>query len=227
MRRRSRRALLAARIAIFSTTACALAGPTGDACADRHARVRIEAIEPSRTDSSLVCAVSMRGWPDPPSRETLESGLPCSVVLDLSLIDPSGTPAGGSAVEIRMEPDLWDGTLIMRTPFAERRAASIEEAAVQMERIGPIPVLPAARIQKDLAWRLRVRLAVHPLAPAETERIHRIFEGTGSGETGERREVSVGVGALVRYFLGRRNEETWTAEASSEPFIWSALPETP
>jgi len=72
-----------------------------------------------------------------------------------------------------------------------------------------------------------VRLAVYPIAPAEIERVHALFGGGPSESEADRREVSVGLSSLVRYFLGDQPDEDWVADATSGPFTRQSLAEAP
>jgi len=189
--------------------------------------IRIEAVVPSRVDSILVCNLRTRGLPDHPSRETLSSGLPSALVLAFSLVDASGDDLGGSLTEIRIEPDLWEEIMLVRTPLVDRRLASLDEVGELLRHLGPLPVLPMARLPRGLTFRIRVRLAVYPIAPAEIERVHALFGGGPSESEADRREVSVGLSSLVRYFLGDQPDEDWVADATSGPFTRQSLAEAP
>ena len=180
--------------------------------------VRITAVEPARTDSTLECVVRTSGLPDARSRETLASGLPSSLTLSLTVLDAGGRERGTTLAEVRIEPDPWERTYVVRTPSGRQRAASMEELAALLRSIGPLPLPRATGFDARRPGRVRVRLAVHPLAPAEADRTHALFVGDVSGNGGERREVSAGLGTLLRYFLGRSPAEAWRAEARSEPF---------
>ncbi len=187
----------------------------------RCQEISIVSIEPVREDSLLVCTLNTDGLPDAPSVETLESGLPSALVVALALIDRSGHELGGSRAEIRIEPDLWEEEWVLRTPRLDLRLSSIEEVAEHLARLGPLPVLPIDLLSDRATVRIRARLAVHPLAPAEILKVRALFGGQGSDP--DRREVSVGLGSLIRVFLGGQPEEDWVAEAFSPPFTPETL----
>lgn len=204
--------------------ASALAGGGGGGGASRARAVRIEGLEPGIIDTSLVCTLLTSGLPDLASRETLASGLPSALVIAFSLLDAAGNERAVSRVEVRIEPDLWEQTLVVRSPLAERRATSLEEVAQLMARLGPLPVLPLARLPVPPLLQIRARLAVQPLAPAELDRVGALFEGgrTSAAEP-NRHESSVRLGSLVRYFLGKQPGEDWVAEAFTSRFDWQQL----
>jgi len=195
--------------------------------------IRIESIEPARIDSALVCTVRMVGLPDEASRETLASGLPSAMTMAFSLIDERGRERQVSQVEIRLDPDLWENVLILRTPLIEHRVAAIDDVVRLLAALGPLPVAPMTRLpggfvsERRAAVRLRARLAIHPLAPTEFRRVSELFGADAPASDPDRREVSVGLGTLFRYFLGERSGERWVTEATSAAFTWLELAAPP
>jgi hypothetical protein len=195
---------------------------TETARADSTEEVRIEQVEPGWNDSLLVCTVRIRGVPTPPVRETLESGLPSALVFSFTLFRLDGEEIGTTIADISIEPDLWEGIYRMRTPLFDAQAATMDELAEMLRTVGPLPVsrlanLPAS-FRGERLLRLRARLAIHPLAPAQAERVHALFTGGAEQDDPDRREISVGIGALIRRFLGRESTEDWAAETLSSPF---------
>lgn len=209
-------ALLALLVCAFAPAAFAQADP-----------VRITRIEPSRSDTTLDCAVLTGGLPDGRARETLASGLPSSLTLSFVLLDATGRQRADRQAEIRIEPDPWERTFVVRTPASSQRAAGFDELAAQLRRLGPMAVAPARALDMNRSMRLRVRLDVHPLAPEEADRAHSLFVGGTSGNGADRREVSTGFGSLLRFFLRRSPESQSTTEMTSPPFQARELPRTP
>lgn len=189
--------------------------------------VSIVSVHASRGDSTLDCTVITSGVPDLPSRETLASGLPSSIVLSIVWLDATGRERSGSRSEIRVEPDPWEGTFVVRTPLERRRFTNIDEVGAWMRRLGPFRVAPLRGIDPIRPIRLRVRLTVHPLAPAEVERAHALFAGDMGAGGSDRREVSAGLGSLLRFFLGRAPRGGWQAQADSAPFAIRSLHGSP
>jgi hypothetical protein len=188
---------------------------------------RITGLEPSRSDTTLDCAVLTGGLPDGRARETLASGLPSSLTLSFVLLDATGRQRADRQAEIRIEPDPWERTFVVRTPSSIQRVAGFEDLAAQLLRLGPMSVAPARLLVPHRPMRLRVRLDVHPLAPEEADRTHSLFVGGTSGNGADRREVSAGFGSLLRFFLRRSPESQSTTEVTSAPFEPSELPRTP
>jgi hypothetical protein len=216
MRARIVAAALSLALAADASSVAARARATAD--------VRLGAIEPATLDSMLVCHVATEGLPDARSTDTLLSGLPSALVFAFTILDASGRERGTLQTEVRIEPDLWEGILVVRSPLRNERAKTIEDVASILSNLGPLPVAPLRFLDRETAARVRVRLAVFPLAPGELERVHSVLAGEETGED-DRQEVSVGLGALVRYFLGRSPEEEWLASGQSGFFRLSALPE--
>lgn len=209
--------------ALVLAAACSFAPP---ALADLGA-VRITGLEPSRSDTTLDCAVLTGGLPDGRARETLASGLPSSLTLSFVLLDATGRQRADRQAEIRIEPDPWERTFVVRTPSSTQRVAGFDDLALQLLRLGPMSVAPARLLVPNRPMRLRVRLDVHPLAPAEADRAHSLFVGGTSGNGADRREVSTGFGSLLRFFLRRSPEPQSSTEVTSAPFEPSQLPRTP
>jgi hypothetical protein len=219
--------LVAVLLAALSMGLATLDAPAG---ADD---IGIDTIEPALADSTLVCTVRLHGLPDAASRETLESGLPSALVVAFSILDERGREEQISRIDVRIEPDLWEEVLVMRTPLSEWRVSSIEEVAAQLEELGPLPVISMAHplvaecVAGEARLRLRARLAVHPLAPTEFERVSEVFGGQGESSDPNRREVSVGLGSLFRYFMRGQPDEDWVAQGESTPFSCTVLDDVP
>jgi hypothetical protein len=188
--------------------------------------VAIVSVTPAVQNSTLVCGVATRGLPDLPSRETLLSGLPSALVLGFSVFDDAGRIMGGSRAEIRIEPDLWEEIFLVRTPSTAHRLKSLRDVESMLAHVNPIPILPLAKLRADLPYRVRVRLAVHPLAPSEIQRSRDLVAGEAAGlDDPNRREFSVGLNSLFRFFLGKADDEKWVTEATSAPFTPAGLSE--
>lgn len=186
--------------------------------------VAIVSVTPAVQDSTLVCGIATRGLPDLPSRETLLSGLPSALVLGFSVFDEAGRMMGGSRAEIRIEPDLWEEIFLVRTPGTAHRLKTLRDVESMLAHVNPIPILSLEKLRADLPYQIRVRLAVHPLAPSEIQRSRDIVAGepAGLGDP-NRREFSVGLNSLFRFFLGKADEEKWVDEVTSAPFTTGGL----
>jgi len=218
---------LTARLRLATALALAAACLFAPPVFAQAAEARITGLEPSRSDTTLDCAVLTGGLPDGRARETLASGLPSSLTLSFVLLDATGRQRADRQAEIRIEPDPWERTFVVRTPSSTQRVAGFDELATQLHRLGPMSVAPARLLVPNRPMRLRVRLDVHPLAPDEADRTHSLFVGGTSGNGAERREVSTGFGSILRFFLRRTPESQSSSEVTSAPFEPSQLPRTP
>jgi hypothetical protein len=189
--------------------------------------VRITGLEPSRSDTTLDCAVLTGGLPDGRARETLASGLPSSLTLSFVLLDATGRQRADRQAEIRIEPDPWERTFVVRSASSTQRVGGLEDLVAQLRRLGPMAVAPVRVLDPNRPMRLRVRLDVHPLAPAEADRAHSLFVGGTSGNGADRREVSTGFGSLLKFFLRKSPASQSTTEVTSPPFQARELPRTP
>lgn len=178
---------------------------------------RVLAVTAATLDSSLVCEVTTRGLPDLASRETLLSGLPSALVFGITVRELSGRRIGGRRAVVRVEPDLWENRFVFRTPLFTRQVSAMRDVERLLAGLGPLPVIPLDHLDPDAAYRVHVRLAVYPLAPSETRRSRGLLTGQGLDDP-DRREVSVGLGALLKFFLGRTQRDRWISETESPPF---------
>jgi hypothetical protein len=194
--------------------------------APASSQVRVVAVEPAREGNVLQCTIVIAGLPDGPSRETLASGLPSSLTLSLAVLDGAGRERGATRTEVRIEPDPWERSFRVRWPGAERRARGLDDLAAILSRLGPVSVAPLRASDDARSMRVRARLAVHALAPAEADEARALVSGQMGGGGSDRREVSAGLGGLLRFFLGRSPADAWTAQGVSAPFEPRALART-
>ncbi len=173
--------------------------------------VAITGVDLFARDSTLVCMVRTTGLPDGPSRETLASGLPSALVFSFSLLDASHRQLLGSLAQVRVEPDLWENTFLVRMPLRDQRVPSLGDVDRELDSVGPFPIAPLDLLPASGPFGLQVQLAVHPLAPAEIERARGLFTGETSYDEPNKREVSVGLGSLIRYFMGNPDKDDWIA----------------
>lgn len=207
-------------------TLAPLLAPGGAAAKDAPP-IRIVSISPSRNDTLICCTLRTLGLPDAATRETLASGLPSALVVAIERLDTPGGHRGEILAEIRIEPDLWTRTFVLRTPLAEHRVRTIEEIASLLAELGPLPVARIRSVSPNTQIKIRARLAVYSLAPAEAHRVHAILGGDTESGGSDRQEVSVNIGSLIRYFLRHGENEEWVCEAVSPIFDPDTLSITP
>jgi hypothetical protein len=197
------------------------------AAAPAIAAPAIVTVEAARRDSLLVCTLETRGLPDARSRETIASGLPSALLLAVELLDADGDLLAATRIPVRLEPDLVAEVFLLRTPFLDLRAGTLDELAALLTRLGPLPVLPLSGIDPRRIVRLQARLAVYPLAPAEIARVHALFGTEQDAGREERQELSVGIGTLVRRLFGGDADEDWVCTQTSRAFRADTLGEAP
>lgn len=182
---------------------------------------RIVAVDAARQDSLLVCTLRLEGVPDRRSRDTLASGLPAALSIALIFEDEDGRIMRSGRVSVRFEPDMLGTAVRVRTPFWDSTQPDLTALQTSLASLGPLPVADFAALGKR--GRIRALLAIHPLAPDEVAWARDLLTGEVDEATDGRREVSVGVGALFRYFLGRSDRTAWVCEARSGLFQLDSL----
>ena len=81
-----------------------------------------------------------------------------------------------------------------------------------------MPVIPVSRLAPEARYRLRIGLEVHPIAPAEQDRVEDVIAGDQRPrrEGQDQQEASVSLGRLIRFFYkgggdGRGGQEILSA----------------
>lgn len=190
---------------------------------------RILSIEPARMESLLVCFIQTEGMPGVPSLETLESGLPSALLVSIRYLDSAGRESTARETEIRLEPDLWEETYGIVTPWRRRHFPSLSQLATALGRIGPFPVARWQDVEPRSLLRIRAQLTILPVAPAERQRVRRSLwdpedEALESRGQTDRRERSIGLHRVLEFFLRRDDVREGTTEATSAPFAPARLP---
>ena len=178
-------------------------------------------VVPALTDSLLICTLETDGLPDYRSLETLTSGLPSSLTIVVSLLDGQGKEHTRVESEIRMVPDPLEGHITLDAPFGTRRVPTLAGLSEILHAIGPFPVTLLHALPERSSMTLRARVRIHPLAPSASQSVQAMV---GEEDSGSRREFSIGIGSLLRYFLGQRSGERWDLDNSSPPFRREDLP---
>ncbi|MBK8231598.1 MAG: hypothetical protein IT349_10505 [Candidatus Eisenbacteria bacterium] len=201
-------------VGIAAVLALTLAYPIRPSHGRESTAPRIVAIDAGRQDSLLVCTIRLEGVPDRRSRDTLASGLPAALSIALMFEDENGRIVHSGRVSVRLEPDLLGAAVRVRTPLWESTLSDLSALQASLETLGPLPVAELADLGG--AGRIHALLAIHPLAPDEVAWARDLLTGEVEEAPDGRREVSVGVGTLFRYFLGRGDRTQWVSEARSD-----------
>ncbi len=109
---------------------------------------------------------------------------------------------GGHHLSLQLAFDLWEEIFSVRADGAEHRFRSLADLQAWLADLTDVPVLPVDRLEPDARYRLRVGVAVHPIAPAQQERVEdAIAGGRAPGREGEdQQEAQVSLGKLIRFF---------------------------
>jgi hypothetical protein len=163
---------------------------------------RVTAVAPQRTGDLLVAHLDTRGLPGDKLLQSMRSGLVSAVELDLVLLDEDEHVVAGNRVSLQLAFDLWEEIFSVRADGSERRFRTLDNLEAYLADLRGVPVAPVSALEDAGRYRLRIALAVHPIAPAERDRV----EGVIAGESRPRREgqdeqeAQVSLGKLIRFF---------------------------
>lgn len=186
-----------------AATASTAAAP--DAAAGRPPG--IPAVQPVRAGDLLACRLRTTGLPGRRARLSMESGLVSSLELLLDVLDEDREVVAANRITFRLAFDLWQEVFAVTGPGGERRFADLAGLVAYLAQPPPLPVARLADLPRGRPLRLRVGLLVHPVAPAERERVEEVIAGEpGAGPDPAReperegRQATIGLGRLIRFF---------------------------
>ena len=177
-----------------------LAAAAGAGAADETAQVT--AVSAARSGDLVVADLSTAGLPGRKLLQSMRSGLVSAVELDLALLDEREKVVGGNSVSLQLAFDLWEEVFSVRADGAERRFRSLADLQAYLGELAAVPVIPLGELAADRRYRLRVGLLVHPIAPAQQERVGSVIAGDQRPrrEGQDQQEASVSLGRLIRLF---------------------------
>ncbi len=187
----------------------------------------LDRVDAERRGVSLGARVHATQLPGERIESSLASGLPGAIELRLRLQDEADRSVAENRVYLRVAFDLWEEVFEVEGPGARERFPDLAALRAYLEELPWLPVASFARIEAEERHRLRVDCRLHPVAPRETARL----EGWVAGEprrapSGEGREVSVGLGELIRFFYrGSSREPEVDASRFSAWFVPDELPD--
>ena len=162
----------------------------------------------------LVVDLQLGDLLDDRTRSTVESGLPGSCLIEVELRDAGADYSVTRRLERSLEVDLWEDVVRMIENGRELVFASIAEADSAWSRWSSLRVAQWATLSADREYHLRVAVHVQPLGAEERERVSR---WVSAGDRGDRRDVSIDMGGLVRRFFGSGDDggevEVWRGPA--------------
>lgn len=181
-------------VAAATLAAAAVAHATGPS---------LDSVAPARRGDILAAEVRTSGLPGERLEASIASGLPSAIEVHLEALDGKNRRVAEGILFWRITWDLWEEVLRVEGPHAEQRLDGLASLGAFLAKLEHLPVGPFASLDPAERHRLRARCRLHPVAPRETERLSRWVAGEepapSRGET-DRREVSVGLGEVIRFF---------------------------
>jgi len=165
----------------------------------------VVAVVPARTGESLVCDVRITGLPGEKAERSLQGGLPSSIDVIAELLDDQDRVVFRRLVALRVVFDLWDEVFRVDDGEGEHRFNTIEEVRTHLSHMKDLPVASIPAIAVEDRYRIRIAVVSHPIAPADKTRIGDWISGEGTEGTArdaDEREVSLGIGTVIRYVFG-------------------------
>lgn len=181
----------------------------------------VTGVVPARCGETLLCALRTEGVPSAEAVRTMEGGLPSSVELHLRLLDHRARSLVQRSYSLRLAFDLWDEIFRVEGPLAEKSFDTLGAMEAYLAVLDSLPVAPWGILEQGEAYRIEVEMVHHAVAPAQVGRIGEWIAGDRSGVTGDPagREVSFGLGSLIRFFYQEgRDEGGEKARFLSDPF---------
>ena len=151
----------------------------------------------------LVVDLQLAELLDERTRSTVESGLPGSCLLEIELLDDRGELQASRRLERSLEVDLWDDLVRLIDPSQVIVYASIAEADSAWSRWSSLRLVRWSSLAGGRDYHLEIAVHVQPLGAEERERVSEWVSASG---TGDRRDVSIDMGGLVRRFFGSGDE---------------------
>jgi hypothetical protein len=163
---------------------------------------RVIAVTPARVGDLVVVRLVTEGLPGERLLQSMHSGLVSAVDLDLAVLDDREKVIGGNRLTLQLGFDLWEEVFSVRGDGQERRFQSLDDLEAYLAELRQVPVIPADRLEPASRYRLRIGLQVHPIAPAEQDRVEDVIVGDQRPrrEGQDQQEASVSLGRLIRFF---------------------------
>jgi hypothetical protein len=181
----------------------------------------VVSVLPALRGEDLVCDVRTAGLPTDKAERAMRGGLPSGIEIAVELVDGEGEAVARRELFFRLAFDLWDESFRVEDGADRERLETIESLRTFLEAWNGLPVASLAGLAGTDRYRIRVDLVSHEIAPSEVRRIGEWIAGDASGTESDPdgREVSLGLGSLIRFFYeGSREARPERARGESAWF---------
>lgn len=164
---------------------------------------RVTDVTPGVAGDLVVCSLRTEGLPGAKLLQSMQSGLVSAVELEMALVDERERIVAGNHLSLQLGFDLWEEIFSVRSDGTERRFGSLADLEGYLEELGGVPVAPLVRLEPGARYRLHIGLQVHPIAPAEQDRVEDVIAGEQRPrrEGRDEQEAQVSMGQLIRFFF--------------------------
>ncbi len=169
---------------------------------------KILSVSPALDEGNLVCRVRTEGLPTEKAARSMRGGLPSSVDLVIELVNERDELLIRRRHSFRVAFDLWEEIFRVDDGAKESRFNTLESVRGFLSDMERLAVMPVASIRTGAGggpFKLRAALVSHAIAPAEKTKIGEWIAGDGGSGTdrnADEREVSLGIGSLIRFVFG-------------------------
>jgi hypothetical protein len=192
---------------------------------------QIVRITPVREGDLLICRLATQGLPGEKVALSMQSGLVSSLELILELLDEKEHVRAGNRVTFHLAFDLWEEVFSVQQGSREQRFTDMDALTRFLSEMPRLPVAPLSALDSQDRFQIRAGLILHPIAPRERERVEDVIVGnarSGAAAGDEGREVSVGLGRLIRFFYKGGSRDSMTqSEMLSAWFCLEDLGDAP
>ena len=172
----------------------------------------------------LVVDLQLTDLLDARTRSTIESGLPGSCLLEIELRDDRADFAVTRRLERSLEVDLWDNVVRLIESGRELVFVSLAEADSAWSTWSSLRIAQWSSLSRGGSYQLQVSIHVQPLGAEERERVSQWVSESGRGD---RTDVSIDMGGLVRRFFGKREDDSGVDVWRGPVFTLDSVEQTP
>ena len=181
---------------------------------------KILSVSPALDEGNLVCSVKTEGLPTDEAARSMRGGLPSSVDLVIELVNERDETLIRRRHSFLVAFDLWEEIFRVDDGAKDSRfdtLESVRDFLSDMERLVVTPVVSIGAGAGGGPYRLRAALVSYAIAPAEKTKIGEWIAGDGGSGTdrnADEREISLGIGSLIKFVFGGAAEGKGTPAAA-------------